>query len=68
MANIKSPKKVKVIADHEQEPFELDQIKCPVCSTIQEARIYPDRKVFKHIHKCTCCSHMIYKGEWASII
>jgi len=67
MPAIKMPQKTKVFVDFEQESSELDQIKCPKCNTVQEARIFPDRKVFKKIHRCTCCSFVIYQRDWHSV-
>ncbi|MCW3120412.1 MAG: hypothetical protein JWM28_4494 [Chitinophagaceae bacterium] len=67
MAIVKSPRKTKVEPDYEQEPFETDVIICPKCSLMQSARIFPERKVFKYLHKCIYCSFVIHKKDWKSI-
>lgn len=67
MYAVKAQRKTKVVPDYEQEPFENDQIVCPKCDKVQEARIYPDRKVFKHMHRCQKCKFIIYKKDWKSI-
>ena len=67
MVHIKMPKKIKVETVYEDEPYENDRIKCPKCNCIQEARVYPDRKVNKKLHRCIKCNFMIHKKDWQSL-
>lgn len=63
----KSIRKTKVVPDYEQEPFENVVIRCPKCGTVQAAKEFPDRKVFKKMHRCTGCNFLIRKDDWHPI-
>jgi ribosomal protein L37AE/L43A len=58
-----SSKKTVVSPNSEQLPVEIDQIRCPVCKKIQEARILDGN----YLHNCTRCGYLIKKDEWNSI-
>lgn len=60
-------KKTKVVPVFEDEPFENDRIQCPKCHCVQDAKIYPERKVNKKLHRCWCCKYVIHKRDWKSL-
>lgn len=57
-----------VTPDHEQIPYELDQIVCPKCQLNQIAKINHSGLKAVKLHRCINCSHMITKKDWNSIL
>ncbi len=55
-----------VVPDPEQLPFDNDQIKCPKCKKLQEAKILHGRAEYYKVHQCTNCGYIIREGEWRS--
>lgn len=62
-----TPRLRTVPAAQDGEYAELDQIRCALCRKLQAAKIYPDRKKNKKMHKCIGCGHVNMEQDWDSV-
>lgn len=66
--NMKRSTGSRVVPDHEQIPYEHDQIVCPKCLLTQIAKIkYSGFNPVK-FHRCINCTYMITAKDWNSIL